>query len=112
MTLETFATILSVIAIIVTIIVTISSFVGSRANQKKHYADSFGHAAMVKAARSSMKKEFNEREQEVVTNIIWRNAGVPLSAVLKDPQERYYIYEGLSDPSQYPWDKGKSEYVK
>ena len=79
---------------------------------KQHVAGFFGHAAITQAIRHSMNDKYDEKQLEVVTRIVWRCSMVPLTLILKNPEERYNIYKGLSDPNQYPWDTTESEYVK
>ena len=83
---------------------------GSKA-AKMFVAEFFGHAAIINALRASMNDKYTKQQTEVVARIVWRNSQVPLTAILKVPEERYNIYRGLSDPNQYPWDTNESKYI-
>jgi len=79
---------------------------------KKHAADFFGYAAITNALRASMNAKYSKKQTEVVARIVWRYYAIPLTTILKVPEERYNIHRGLSDPNQYPWDTKESEYIK
>jgi len=112
-TLELVIIMLSVISIIGAITMWIASWRASiKTELKKHVADFYGDAATLKSAQSSMRNEFNEQQRAIVTRIVWRSSRVPLVDILKIPEERYNIYQGLADPSKYPWEKEESEFIK
>lgn len=110
--LESFVTIISVIAILGSIAMTVTlSRESSSKAAKKHVADFFGYGALTNNLRALMNDKFTKQQTEVVARIVWRNSQVPLTSILKVPKERYNIYRGLSDPNQYPWDTEESEYI-
>jgi hypothetical protein len=111
--LEGFTIAISGITILGAIAAWITSWRASNKEYgKKIIADYFGYASTSKSAQSSMKKEFNEQERETVTRIVWKYSGIPLIRILKTPEDRYNIYQGLADPSEYPWDKKESKYTQ
>jgi hypothetical protein len=92
----------------------IGSVLGRKA-AKTFVADYFGHGAIINAVRTQMNHEdrkYRKEQTEVVATIIWKYSGAPLSDILQIPEHRYNIYQGLSDPSKYPWDTDKSDHVK
>jgi len=111
--LEIAMSILSVIFILGSMMVATASWRASSSKAaKKTIADAFGHGAITNALQAPMNDKYSKQQIEVVTRIVWRYSSVPLTAILKDPKERYNIYRGLSDPNQYPWDTPESDYVK
>jgi len=111
--LEIVTIILCLIGIIPPIFVARASLRSSKSKaEKKIVAEFFGHGALTNALQAQMNDKYTKQQAEVVARIVWRYSSVPLTAVLKDPEGRYNIYQGLSDPNQYPWDTRASEYVK
>ena len=110
---EIIMTALSAAAILASIPLLITSWrMSQQTALKKNVAGFFAHATVANSIRASMNDKYGEQQLEVVTRIVWKYSMVPLTLALKDPEARYYIYQGLSDPNQYPWDTTESEYVK
>ncbi len=105
-------TVIDIITLAISIISIVAGiatwFISWRYSEKKEMemfiADAQGHATILKMLRSSMNKKFDDKQREVVTKIIWRNSSVSLIDILKMPRERFNIFQGLADPSKYPWD--------
>lgn len=109
-TLEVITVILAAISIVSGFVLWITSWRASAEREKlKTFVDSFGFAAVLKAAESSMKEGLSNKEREVITRIVWRSSGVSLVSTLNNLQEKLYLFQALANPSEYPWEKEGSE---
>jgi len=110
--LEILNIVLSVVGLLLGIFIPIVTWRASNKATKKLVTDTFGYSSVTNAVKASMNKKYTEKQQEVVAKIISRSAGVPLATLLNNPQERFNIFKGLSDPNEYPWDSKLSKFVK
>jgi hypothetical protein len=112
-TLEIFMAILGVLSIIVSTLRLIATWSESRPKASKKYTAKFlDYSAITNALRASVSDKYSKQQTEVVARIVWTYSAVPLTAILRIPEERYNLYRGLSDPNQYPSDTKESEYAK
>ena len=109
--------ILEIAMIILSVGVILGSFILRKLTStsqvaKRLIADYLGPEAIIKTFPASKSDKYNKQQTEVVATIVWRFSGRPLTAILKNPEHRYYIYQGLSDPNQYPWGTEESSRPK
>lgn len=94
-------------------LMAIASRLISRSKTSKMYtAGFFDRGVVINALRASMNDKYSKKQTEVVARIVWRYYAIPLTTILKVPEERYNIHRGLSYPNQYPWDTKESEHIK
>jgi hypothetical protein len=55
---------------------------------------------------TEMKETLSTKEKEVIRTIIWQNAQVPLTLVLRNAAEKQNILKALSNPEKFDWKEG------
>ena len=59
---------------------------------------------VVELFSSSLKENLSCDSREVLETIVRMNSQTPLATILKDPTEKFYLFEALTDPSRFPWE--------
>jgi hypothetical protein len=100
--------VLSVVSVGGTIIFLAQIWEGRKKKaEKKNLIAPFEASGILDLAKKKMKGDLSEKEREVIARLLWRNHQVPLTWVLNEPIERYYLLSALFDPSKFPWDEGQ-----
>jgi hypothetical protein len=64
---------------------------------------------VVELFASSLKENLSCDNREVLETIVRMNAQTPLTSILEDPTEKFYLFEALSDPRHFPWEEEEPE---